>query len=55
MYTVVSILCLSAYTFMYLGEWISGPVCMYISLYLVKNSDTKQVSFVHVYPVLLCT
>lgn len=25
-------------------EWISGPVCMYISQYLVKNSDKKQIS-----------
>ena len=32
-----------------LGEWISGPVCMYISLYLIKESHRKQVGLLYMY------
>ena len=30
------------YECLYLGEWISGPTCMYMAEYLLKNYEAKD-------------
>jgi len=39
----------------YLGEWISGAVCMYIANYLCENyGKDQQVGFHVCHPVCTC-